>query len=461
VVTTVAAVLLVGVGFTVDLVSGRQIDRDLRSEVSVHAQRADLLIQRGTSPVEIVRQLNDPAVIAEVRTADGTPIIRSPTGDPVHLGRHGGFETDPTVTRTLALPDRTRLILTADHDQVDFVRDTLRMLLVVVGGIGLVLAAVAMLLGVRAALHPLDTMTRLAERITAGDRGRRLRPDNPDTEIGRTATAFDAMLDALEAAQARAESNAAQARQAEATAQRSVSALRQFLSDAAHELRTPLTSMQNLAETLVLNPELELAHRERLATNLVRETSRAAQLVSDMLQLTRIEQGLALNLQPIDATKLTALAAREVDRTRLLAPELSVHLHADTVTPPGAVLADQTRIAQVLTNLLDNARRHTPEGGMIELTLSYTTATAHLTVRDSGPGVPEADRERIFERLVRLDDARARDAGGAGLGLAIARSLARAHHGDLRYLSSESGAAFRLSLPLTAGGARHDRHESA
>jgi two-component system OmpR family sensor kinase len=316
-----------------------------------------------------------------------------------------------------------------------------------------VLAAIAMLVGVRAALRPLDTMTGLAEAITAGDRGHRLRPRDSRTELGRTATAFDTMLDALESAQADTEAAASAAREAEAVARRSEATLRRFLADAAHELRTPLTGMQGLAETLVRHPDLELSRREELATTMVRETRRATHLVAEMLELARIEGGLPLRLEPRDLGALAALAGQETQRAQLLAPTLTVSLSPDPDPGGAEVHVDEGRITQIVTNLLDNARRHTPAGGTLGVTVEHNDTEALLTVRDSGPGIPDGDRERIFDRLVRLDDARARDSGGAGLGLPIARALARAHGGELAYLPGQPGGAFQLRLPLRPAAA--------
>jgi two-component system OmpR family sensor kinase len=140
---------------------------------------------------------------------------------------------------------------------------------------------------------------------------------------------------------------------------------------------------------------------------------------------------------PVD---LLELARTEVERVRLLAPQVAVELEGDPVVVPG----DAPRLAQVLANLLDNARRHTT--GRIEVRVR---APGIVTVSDDGAGVAPADRERIFERLVRLDEARSADDGGAGLGLAIARGIARAHGGDLGCVEPVDGrgAAFALRLP--------------
>jgi two-component system OmpR family sensor kinase len=128
-----------------------------------------------------------------------------------------------------------------------------------------------------------------------------------------------------------------------------------------------------------------------------------------------------------------------------------------TGEPTVPIRADRTRVARIVSNLVDNARRHAPTGGRIVIDVRHADHSqppsgsgphAELTVTDSGPGIPDSDRERIFDRLVRLDVARDRDHGGAGLGLPIARALARAHHGDLACLPNDPGARFQLTLPL-------------
>ena len=160
-----------------------------------------------------------------------------------------------------------------------------------------------------------------------------------------------------------------------------------------------------------------------------------------MLDLSRIDAGSPLDLQPCD---LVALADAERDRSAVLAPGLQIRRSGDATLP---VVADALRIAQILANVVDNARRHTPPGGVIDIDVRATVQRAVLTVTDTGPGVPDDQRERIFERLVRLDEARDRDRGGAGLGLSIARALARAHGGDLVNVAYPHGARFVLTLP--------------
>ncbi|HZU48658.1 MAG TPA: ATP-binding protein, partial [Mycobacterium sp.] len=332
-----------------------------------------------------------------------------------------------------------KVILVADTTQSTQMIGQLRRLMVGAGLATLVVAALLLIAASRAALRPLARLTELAKDITIGDRGRRLRPDRPTTELGRAASAFDGMLDALEASEHRAQ-------RAAETAQRAETATRRFLVDAAHELRTPIAGIQAAAEQLASNASQEESdpaalRQYRRASLLLSDAHRAARLVADMLDLSRIDAGLPLDLQDTD---LGAIADAEVDRARMLAPQLAI---SRTGLSALRVRADPTRVAQILSNLLDNARRHTPPGGQVTVDLQQRHLVAELTVTDTGPAIPDDERERIFERLVRLDTGRARDHGGAGLGLPIARALARAHGGELTCLHHQGGAQFRLTIP--------------
>lgn len=271
-------------------------------------------------------------------------------------------------------------------------------------------------------------MTNLATAIAAGARGNRLHPQNPRTDLGRTATAFDAMLDELETALI--DARAAEAR------------LRDFLSEVSHELRTPVAGVSVSAE-LLLAGDLPDDTRERLTAGLVTQSHRIARLVDDLLLSARLaEPGTALHLIDVD---LSALAAQQVEHARLLAPDLHIHLEppAPDITAP-IVTADPARVAQILTNLLDNARHATPPGGDITVRLGRRVHTVTLTVDDTGLGVPSADRDRVFDRFVRLD----RRGTGTGLGLSISRAVAEAHGGTLRYQDPPTGGGARFVLEL-------------
>ena len=429
-----AAVLLI-VSVLTDVVVDAQTRSDLRGELAARSAQADDLVARGVGPAELVRRLEGPGIRAVVVAPDGslygtaTPALR-PRGP-------GGRRADQVVQQTLA--DGSRLTLVATEGPVDEARQRLRRTMLWLSVAALVVAGMVTLFTTRVALAPLDAMTGLARSITRGDRGRRLAPTRTDTELGRTAAAFDAMLDELEGAERTA-------RSAEATARASEARTRRFVADAAHELRTPLAGVQAVAEAAAA-PGLDPEERDRLHLLLLRETHRAGRLVDDLLAMARIDAGLDLRREPVE---LRALAEAEAERVRLRAPDRTVEVTGHAVTVTG----DAERLGRALANLLDNARRHAGPGGLVRVQVRADGTQATVRVTDTGPGVPADQRTRIFDRLVRLDDARSADAGCAGLGLASARGIARAHGGDLRCVDPPvgTGAAFLLTLPGQAAG---------
>lgn len=341
-------------------------------------------------------------------------------------------EADRLVTLVSRLSNGSTIRLTAGTGSVDEVLGELRWVMLGASAGFMLLAAGGLVLVVRRTMRPLDEMTRAARSIAHGDRGRRLRPGRADTEIGRVAVAFDEMLDTVEGAER-------QALEAEAR-------MREFLSDAAHELRTPVAGIRAAADTLVRAP-LDPVEREDLAVHVVRQAGRASRLVDDMLLMARVDRGLELALAPTD---LGAVVRIEADRARLRAPGLRVRVR--TPDAPVTVTGDGDRLGQVVGNLLENAARATGGVGSVDVSVGRSGDEAVVRVTDDGPGVPEADRTRIFDRLVRLDAGRDDRSGGAGLGLPIARGIARAHGGDL--VCPPGGAtAFVLTVPAvrTAG----------
>ncbi|MDT5223627.1 MAG: two-component system, OmpR family, sensor kinase [Mycobacterium sp.] len=475
-VVALLAVLLLVLGATVDFSLGMQARRNLHDRLLAATSRADALVAAHTAPDQMAAQLNGGSVRALVVMADGAtygdsgispdtkagsmvpppgfphphghppgplPIPPSgpPPGPPMLPPPPPGIPPDGTATVVVhPLPDGARLILVADTTQTTQVTRQLRELMIGAGLATLAVAALLLIAVSRAALRPLDRLTALAKDITTGGRGRRLRPSRTDTELGRAASAFDGMLDALEDSELRAQ-------QAAEVAQRAEAATRQFLVDAAHELRTPIAGIQAAAEQLAANAgqqenDPEARGQYRRASLLQSDARRAGRLVADMLDLSRIDAGISLDRHD---TNLATIVDAEAQRAAMLAPQLSI---VRTGLEQLTVLADPTRIAQILSNLLDNARRHTPADGSITIDLSAVGGDAIVTVSDTGPGVPDDERFRIFERLVRLDAGRDRDHGGAGLGLSIARALARAHDGDLICVLHDGGARFRFSLPL-------------
>jgi two-component system, OmpR family, sensor kinase len=424
----VLAVVLLLVVVLTDVVFAAQSRADVRAQLQVRANLAGQLASQGVAARVVARRAEAPGVSALLVTPDGRRFGALTDDGGQQLPPRAERGDDQVLRRTLG--DGSQLTLLADGEPVSLAQQRLRRTLVLLGLAALAVAGVIMLLVTRVALAPLDSMTALARSITRGDRGRRLAPQRTDTELGRAAAAFDDMLDELEGAEAAAR----------AAAERT----RRFVADAAHELRTPLAGVQAVTEA-ALNPELTAEERERLQLLLLQETRRAARLVDDLLALARIDAGIDLRREPVN---LLELARAEADRARLRAPDRTIDVDGAAVTVPG----DGARLGQVLGNLLDNACRHAPSGGRVAVRV-WSGGLAVVRISDNGPGVPRADRERIFDRLVRLDDARAAERGGAGLGLAIARGIARAHGGDLRCVDPPDGrgAAFTLTLPTGPG----------
>jgi two-component system OmpR family sensor kinase len=411
---TAIAVLLVVLpitGLTVKAVFDAQAERSLDSLLTGRAQLAQQLARQNVAPGNLVRRVDADGVRVTLILRNGRQ-LGAPAIDA------GG--TVRQVRATLQAGQQTKggtLLLSADMSLLADASARLRTVLFISGLAAIVITALALVIGMRFALAPLDAMTGLARSIAAGRRGGRLQPERADTELGRTAVAFDEMLDALEGA--------------EGSARRSEDRMREFVADAAHELRTPVAGLQTAAETLIqLGPEATPEQREELELLLVRESRRAGTLVADLLELSRIDAGLRLHLAQVD---LRHLAESQAARLRVVAPDLSVE-----VLGSRTVEGDSERLAQVLANLLDNARQAGARSVRIAIDLTG------VLVEDDGPGVPVEARERIFDRLVHGPHSK-----GAGLGLAIARGVARAHGGNLTVgdrADGKRGAAFRLQL---------------
>ncbi|MCO1578138.1 HAMP domain-containing histidine kinase [Crossiella sp. SN42] len=421
----VFALAVIALIVLVDWRFGVQSTRELKDRMQA---RGDLVVSAAR---DYPRDNQYLAVKATGNGIRGTVVL--PNGQEFH-GPNLGELVDP-VRVERQLPGKRKLILVADRTETSAAQRRLRQLLSLLGVGTLVIAALVQALVIRLSLRPLDRMTSLARSIAGGHRGGRLAPTKRNTDMGRSAAAFDEMLDALEGAE----------RQARESEER----VRRFLADAAHELRTPLAGVQAAAEAVVQSsPETSFEERERLNVLMAREARRAGRLVEDLLSIARIDEGLELRWEPVD---LLALARSEAERIRLLAN----HVQVVVAGTPAVVSGDADRLAQVLANLLGNARRYSERGGVVTVQVGQHGPWAYAEVADAGPGVPPADRERIFDRLVRLDSARDRGSGGAGLGLAIAQGIARAHGGNLECVQpppGQPGALFRLLLPIRPPG---------
>lgn len=279
---------------------------------------------------------------------------------------------------------------------------------------GIVLLTVGLLtwLVVARALRPVERIRTEVDAITEADLSRRVPVPEHRDEVHRLATTMNRMLDRLQAS--------AEKQQA-------------FIADASHELRSPLASLRTGLEVTAAHPHGMDAGE--VATDALADIERLQALTEDLLLLTRVGATAPAKLEIFE---LGELAASVVD-------ERGEKIIIFSPGPPTPVRGNRVQISRVLTNLLDNAVRHAASQVTVHI---EPGPWARIVVADDGPGIPPADRERVFDRFVRLDDTRARTEGGTGLGLAIAREIARAHGGDLTAEDAQTGARFALTLPL-------------
>lgn len=348
-----------------------------------------------------------PRPTADVRTQIGVALP----------GERDGEENEPY--RVATVPARTpdgevRLAQVAlPIDDVKESVDQLTAALVVGAPAVIALLAVLTWLLVGRALRPVDALRRQAADIPGTAPDQRLTVPDSGDELARLAETFNALLARVESATARQ---------------------RQFLADAAHEIRSPLASLRAQLEVADLHDHAQW--REQLP-DLVEDSQRLSRLVDDLLRLARLDAGAPLARQPVDLDEIVLHAARRARETNAVAIDT-------TGVSGGRVIGDADGLNRVVQNLLDNGARHARTAVKITLTADDRVT---LIVADDGPGIPEQQRERVFERFTRLDDARSRDAGGTGLGLAIVRDLVAQHGGSVRIEDARPGARFVVDLP--------------
>ncbi|MFN2555958.1 MAG: ATP-binding protein [Nitriliruptorales bacterium] len=413
----VVAVLLLTFDAFVYLSLRHSLEQSLSDLLATRAQLAREL--GATVPrVVLAPRLGALAVPATVLTPDGQRFEAEPATPRLGPDQPPTPLAHPRISTLVTLDDGTQIEVFATRAGVE---TTLRRLLVtVLSGTAAALALAYLLLRAvtSRALAPLAQVAATAQRTSAERTGERLRPERSDTDLGRMAVAFDEMLDRLEDALERSQ-------QAEERSRR-------FLADAAHQLRTPLAGIRGSVELLL--GETDPESRDRLLAHAVRETARISRLITNLLHMAHLDQGRPMLRA---ATDLSALCRHEVERAAALAPHLEVDLKLDDPPPP-AVELDADEVSEAIANLLDNARRYATTRVILGVERHDTVVV--VRVWDDGPGVTAGEEERVFARFASLDPY-----GGAGLGLPIAREVARAHGGDLTY---EDGA-FVLRLPMT------------
>jgi heavy metal sensor kinase len=328
------------------------------------------------------------------------------------------------ITR-VSSADGNYVIMTAGSlDHLALERRLLAWTLLMSMPLAVLLAAAVCWWAASRALRPVTAMAAQAEAITLQSLDVDLATGAASDEVGQLARAFNQLLERLRTA---------------------LRTQRQFMADASHELRTPISVARTAAE-VTLNQSGRDEDDYRDALQIVGDqTTRLGRMVEDMLTLASADAGgYAVRRSPLYLDDVLADCARSLS-VIATAREVRLDMRADLDV---LVDADDVLIRQLFTNLIENALKHTPAGGTVSASLSAVRSAATLIVSDTGPGIPPADRERIFERFVRLDPAR--DTGaGAGLGLPIARWIAEAHGGTLALRQSPSGGCeFVATLPL-------------
>jgi signal transduction histidine kinase len=395
----------VGAG-PVTLVGGRAQAEDLLTRERILGQGGS---QAGTEAgMSTDVEVQPPAEVT-------TKLVGGP-GPGIQLVR-SGTELEE-VSRSVDTPDgRLTVVAGVPVDEVQRSVDAVRRSLL--WGLPALVAAVAAFawLSVGRALRPVEAIRTEVEAITAAQMHRRVPEPGSDDEIGRLARTMNAMLGRLQGSAMRQ---------------------RQFVSDASHELRSPVAAIRTDVEVALR--EGDAADWPAVGRAVLVEEDRLERLLGDLLVLAADDEGSTAAACEVD---VVTLVHAEAERAR------RVPVAVEVEGTPGAVAGSTDALARVVANLVDNAARHARSE--VRVTVAAAGAgsghTVRVTVDDDGPGIPEADRERVFERFTRLDDARARDDGGAGLGLAVVRSIVTRHGGHVHAEAAPLGGA-RLVVEL-------------
>jgi heavy metal sensor kinase len=284
----------------------------------------------------------------------------------------------------------------------------------------------------RKALSPMDALARTARAISGANLSSRVEKLNTGDELQRLSDTLNEMLDRIETAFLR---------------------VTQFTADASHELRTPISLVRTEAELALRRSRGDAEYKEALR-HILLEAERTTSLIEQLLSLARADSGReTLNLRPVTLAEILYGVA---EGWRPVASLRNLQFTATIDEKEFSVLGDETALRRVVDILLDNAFKYTPSPGTVTLSLEQKGEHAVITVRDSGVGIADDEQSNIFERFYRVDKARSRALGGAGLGLAIARWIVLQHHGSLAVESRlGEGSTFHVVLPLAPASIRN------
>jgi signal transduction histidine kinase len=396
-----------------------QVVEQLRTEPPADLDRSMLATDSQVGMVQVVDSGGKIIVASAGSPTAPVSSAQIPPGTRRSLGRIALSTDDFWVTGAgVQTPSGPVTVLVgADREPVETVATTVAGLLAIGGPIVVALVAFGTYRLVGAALHPVERIRARVSSVTSGKLAERIPVPAADDEVARLAVTMNDMLDRLESGQ---------------TAQR------RFVSDASHELRSPLSTI--IAALELAHGRPDFLDQAVIDESLLPEAHRMRRLVEDLLLLARADEHT--DVQVAVDVDLDDIMHAEADRVRAI-----TRLRVSTEINHVRVSGDPRALSRLVRNLVDNAIRHAHNS--IRLDCAQVAARAQMVVADDGPGIPVAERRRIFDRFVRLDSPRTREYGGAGLGLSIVAQIADAHHGTVTVGESSSGGArFVVRLPL-------------
>jgi signal transduction histidine kinase len=414
-------------------------NRTTEDQLRTYAAQIEQSFQGGAWPHPLPAFALDRNAQAQVLAADGTvltatralagvgPVYTLPAGSTTPIRRRSTDVTFDDEVRVAGARDTVdgspvTIITLTTTDSLNQINETFsRLLLIGVPGI-LLLACVTVWLVVGRALRPVERIRRTVTEITAADLSRRVPEPVTRDEIGDLARTMNAMLARLEDSAVRQ---------------------RRFVADASHELRSPLAAIRTTLEVALAHPQS--APWPEIARRAARQSERLETLVRELLLLARsddrhlVERRRTLDLGDlVEEVRATSASGR---------PDVLIE-RAGVADTPVRVVGDPEQLARMVRNILDNAVRHARHTVVVSVAESDAPDAAAVTIADDGPGIPPGQRERVFDRFVRLDPSRERSAGSTGLGLAIAKEIAVAHDGHITIGESPAGGALvEITLP--------------
>ncbi len=364
--------------------------------------------------------LPDLSTLAEqIRQDDGRPVIVESVDGSLRYRVLWSVDNRTETVQILAFP------LTAADNAVGALLRTL----LVTGAAVAAFGGLATWWAVRQSLSPVDEMVVTATAVSEGDLTLRMPEDAGSPELDRLGEAFNDMLDQIEASF-----------DAERTVQ---DGLKRFVADASHELRTPLAAVQGYAELYRKGALAEPEALDNAMSRITRESERMQRLVEDLLLLARLDEASPIKNRPVD---LAGIARAAVADAQAIEPGRQVMFSGPD---EALVMGDDQRLAQVVSNLVTNARTHTPPSSPIEVEVTVADGHVRLDVIDNGPGISPEHLDRVFDRFYRIDHSRARSSGGTGLGLAIVAAIVH-HHGGTVGVTNEPGRGARFTIRFPA-----------